>query len=228
MHRLSFYPNSSRKRRLSPPTGPILASIGASGPRRSPPFILKQPSADHAGHIGSRSAAIIATGGLNSTCFLDQNIRKSNLMMEVVAPWSQFSQRGSPRPLREFHRHNDMELTLLRSGRLTYQINGRLAPIPQGRLCLLWGGVPHRWAEWSPTIDLQVLCLPMAFLRPQEKTKAPRVARALPRVLPHPSPLRAAFGRLSPGIPALRFQSPLAWKKPGTMRPLWQYSLVLL
>ena len=83
--------------------------------------------------------------------------------MEIIAPWSQFSQRGSPTPLREFHRHNDMELTLLRSGRLTYEMNGRCAPIPPGRLCLLWGGIPHRWAEWSPAIDLQVLCLPMSF-----------------------------------------------------------------
>ena len=83
--------------------------------------------------------------------------------METIAPWSQFSQRGSPSPLREFHRNNDMELTLLRSGRLTYEMNGRSTPIPPGRLCLLWGGIPHRWAEWSPAINLQVLCLPMAF-----------------------------------------------------------------
>ena len=83
--------------------------------------------------------------------------------MLVIAPWSQFSQQGLPAPLREFHRHNDMELTLLRSGHLSYWMNGRRALIPQGRLCLFWGGIPHRWSEWSPEIDLQVLCVPMSF-----------------------------------------------------------------
>jgi hypothetical protein len=83
--------------------------------------------------------------------------------MIIIAPWSQFSQQGSPTPLREFHRHNDMELTLLRSGRLNYEMNGCCAPIPPGRLCLLWGGIPHRWAEWSSSMNLQVLCLPMSF-----------------------------------------------------------------
>ena len=83
--------------------------------------------------------------------------------MLVIAPWSQFSQKGSPTPLREFHRHNDMELTLLRSGRLNYEMNGCCAPIPPGRLCLIWGGIPHRWSEWSSSMNLQVLCLPMSF-----------------------------------------------------------------
>ena len=84
--------------------------------------------------------------------------------MLVIAPWCQFSLQGSPSPLRrEFHRHNDMELTLLRSGRLNYDMNGCSAPIPPGRLCLLWGGIPHRWAECSTSINLQVLCLPMSF-----------------------------------------------------------------
>lgn len=83
--------------------------------------------------------------------------------MEVIPPWSHFTQQGAPIPLREFHRHNDMEVTFLRSGQLTYEMNGRRVPIPKGRLCLLWGGAPHRWLEWSPSIDMQVLCLPMAF-----------------------------------------------------------------
>jgi len=63
-----------------------------------------------------------------------------------------------------FHRHNEIELTLLRSGRLTYQMNAAAIVVPRGRLCVFWGGIPHRWLEWSETLDLQVICLPMSFV----------------------------------------------------------------
>ncbi len=81
-----------------------------------------------------------------------------------VEPWSRFKQAGNPSPLLEFHRHNDVELTLLRSGRLTYEMNGQRVPISAGHLCLFWGGIPHRWVDWSDHIELQVICLPMAFV----------------------------------------------------------------
>jgi len=84
--------------------------------------------------------------------------------MLLVKPWSRFLQIGKPMPLVEFHRHNDIELTLLRSGHLTYEMNGRRVAFSAGCLCLFWGGIPHRWVDWSERIDLQVICLPMPFV----------------------------------------------------------------
>lgn len=79
-------------------------------------------------------------------------------------PWSCFRQTHRARPMARFHRHNEAELTFLRSGRLVYQMNAEAVAVPRGRLCLFWGGIPHRWLEWSESLDLQVICLPMDFV----------------------------------------------------------------
>lgn len=79
-------------------------------------------------------------------------------------PWSCFRQAKTAHPMTRFHRHNEAELSLLRAGRLVYQMNSQAVQVPHGRLCLFWGGIPHRWLEWSDEIDFQVICIPMAFL----------------------------------------------------------------
>lgn len=81
-----------------------------------------------------------------------------------IFPWSCFRQAGEARPMVGFHRHNEAELTLLRSGRLDYQMNAEAVAVPPGSLCLFWGGIPHRWLEWSESLDVQVICLPMDFV----------------------------------------------------------------
>lgn len=79
-------------------------------------------------------------------------------------PWSCFHQVREVLPVKDFHRHNEIELTLLRAGQLDYQMNGETVPVPVGRLCLFWGGIPHRWLKWSRALNLQVICLPMDFV----------------------------------------------------------------
>lgn len=63
----------------------------------------------------------------------------------------------------DFHRHNEVELTLLVSGELVYQFNNSRVRVPPNQLALFWGGIPHRWAEWSKRMELRVICLPMPF-----------------------------------------------------------------
>jgi len=63
----------------------------------------------------------------------------------------------------DFHRHNEVELTLLVEGRLVYQFNNSRVVVPPQQLSLFWGGIPHRWAEWSGKMELRVVCLPMPF-----------------------------------------------------------------
>ncbi|MEX0653742.1 MAG: helix-turn-helix domain-containing protein [Phycisphaeraceae bacterium] len=42
------------------------------------------------------------------------------------------------------HRHQDLELNYVLHGRMTYLIGGSLVTLPQRRLCVLWGGMPHQ------------------------------------------------------------------------------------
>lgn len=79
-------------------------------------------------------------------------------------PWGQFHLQGRARPMLSFHRHNEIELCLLRSGRLVYQMEAARVDLPPGRLCAFWGGVPHRWLEWSEELEMRIICLPMDFL----------------------------------------------------------------
>ena len=48
-----------------------------------------------------------------------------------------------------FHRHNEIELNLLVSGRMSYTIAGQTLRIPPRRLCVFWGGFSHRMAQWE-------------------------------------------------------------------------------
>lgn len=81
-----------------------------------------------------------------------------------LSPWSCYRQTGKPSPLLEFHRHNDVELSLLRSGRLVYEMQGRRVALESGKLAVFWGAIPHRWIDWSPEIDIGVICMPMPYL----------------------------------------------------------------
>ena len=47
---------------------------------------------------------------------------------------------------------------------MSYEFNASLIELPPRRLCLFWGGIPHRCIHWSGKVDLRVICLPMPYL----------------------------------------------------------------
>lgn len=53
-------------------------------------------------------------------------------------------------PNENFHRHNEVELNLLCSGKMSQMIAGRTTPIPPRRLCVFWAGFSHRIVDWEP------------------------------------------------------------------------------
>jgi AraC-like DNA-binding protein len=53
-------------------------------------------------------------------------------------------------PNETFHRHNEVELNLLCSGKMSQMIAGRSHPIPAKRLCVFWAGFSHRIIGWEP------------------------------------------------------------------------------
>ena len=78
-------------------------------------------------------------------------------------PWACFHYRGAANPLPAYHRHNEVELTFLYGGRMTYELEGRRAAIPDRSLCVFWGGIPHRCTNWAKGGGIRVICLPMTF-----------------------------------------------------------------
>lgn len=52
--------------------------------------------------------------------------------------------RGSAPPMREFHRHDDVEVNVAVRGSLEYLLGGRRVTVPEGHTALFWAAVPHR------------------------------------------------------------------------------------
>jgi AraC-like DNA-binding protein len=53
-------------------------------------------------------------------------------------------------PTQRAHRHHELELNYVLSGRMGYIISGRIVTLPPRRLCALWGVVPHQAVEATP------------------------------------------------------------------------------
>ncbi|MEO6760393.1 MAG: helix-turn-helix domain-containing protein, partial [Saprospiraceae bacterium] len=79
-------------------------------------------------------------------------------------PWRCYRPDARSGSILKFHRHNEAELTFLHSGRLVCQMNGKAVTLLSGQLSLFWGGIPHRWLEWSDDLSFKVICLPMDFV----------------------------------------------------------------
>lgn len=55
-------------------------------------------------------------------------------------------------------------MTFLDTGRMIYELGAVHVSVPERRLCLFWGGIPHRCMKWSPQAGIRVICIPMTFL----------------------------------------------------------------
>jgi len=51
---------------------------------------------------------------------------------------------GHPAAMKAAHRHSDIELNYLSEGEMTYLLGGHVVQVPAGRLCLMWGAIPHQ------------------------------------------------------------------------------------
>lgn len=55
--------------------------------------------------------------------------------------------QGAPPVMRRPHRHDDLELNLVHSGRLEYLFGGSYLPVEAGEVALFWGGTPHQLVD---------------------------------------------------------------------------------
>lgn len=78
--------------------------------------------------------------------------------------WRCFCYKGAANPLPVSHRHNEVELTYLSDGRMSYDLGGKIVGVPERQLCLFWGGISHRCNFWAGGGRISVICLPMSFI----------------------------------------------------------------
>ncbi len=67
-------------------------------------------------------------------------------------------------PMPEAHWHDHVELNLLKSGAMTYQINGAQVKLTAGSLYCFWAAVPHQVTVAEPGTELVCIYLPFADL----------------------------------------------------------------
>ena len=59
--------------------------------------------------------------------------------------------QGAPPVMRRPHRHDDLELNLVRAGRLDYLFGGSYLRVEAGEVALFWGGTPHQLVDPGAT-----------------------------------------------------------------------------
>ncbi|ABS04928.1 helix-turn-helix- domain containing protein AraC type [Kineococcus radiotolerans SRS30216 = ATCC BAA-149] len=63
--------------------------------------------------------------------------------LTVVEP-ALWVHRGSAPPMREFHRHDDLEVNVALRGSLEYLVGGERVSVPEGSTAVFWAAAPHR------------------------------------------------------------------------------------
>lgn len=76
-----------------------------------------------------------------------------------LAAWS-----GPATPMRQPHRHDDLEINVALGGRLRYRLPSGVVEIPDGSAALFWAGVPHQLVEAEDGAVLQWATVPTALV----------------------------------------------------------------
>ncbi|SKC36798.1 helix-turn-helix domain-containing protein [Krasilnikoviella flava] len=71
-------------------------------------------------------------------------LRVDDVRREEAALWVR---HGAPPVMEHPHRHDDLELNLVHSGRLEYLFGGSTLRVDAGQVALFWGGTPHQLVD---------------------------------------------------------------------------------
>lgn len=75
-----------------------------------------------------------------------------------------WSSQGEPPVMSSAHRHNELELNLLRQGWIVYQFPGRRVELSAGRLLFFWSAVPHQLIAKSADAYIHWMTVPLSWL----------------------------------------------------------------
>ena len=70
-----------------------------------------------------------------------------------------WTRRGAPPVMADQHRHDDVELNVVRKGRLRYLFGGTEIDVNAGHIALFWGNTPHRLVRPGTDEDSDALWL---------------------------------------------------------------------
>lgn len=79
------------------------------------------------------------------------------------APYGLTCERWTPKRMGRADRHNEIEVNLVRRGRIVYLLGGREVPVPPGRLTVFWAAIPHQIVRGHGDEPYFVLTLPLAW-----------------------------------------------------------------
>ena len=71
--------------------------------------------------------------------------------------------RWLPSPMQRPDHHNEIQLNILRRGRVTYLLGGQVLKVKRGHLTVFWAAMPHQIVDYDNDTDYFVATLPLAW-----------------------------------------------------------------
>jgi hypothetical protein len=71
--------------------------------------------------------------------------------------------RWNPSPMQRPDHHNEIQLNILRRGRVTYMVGGLKIKVKPGHLTAFWAAIPHQIIDYEPDTEYFVATLPLAW-----------------------------------------------------------------
>jgi AraC family transcriptional regulator, melibiose operon regulatory protein len=71
--------------------------------------------------------------------------------------------RWNPSPMQLPDHHNEIQLNILRRGRVTYMIGGQKIKVKAGHLTAFWAAIPHQIIDYDEDTEYYVATLPLAW-----------------------------------------------------------------
>ena len=71
--------------------------------------------------------------------------------------------RWIPGPMRQPDHHNEIQINLLKRGRVTYVLGGNTVHVKPGRLTAFWAAIPHQITDYEDETEYFVATLPLAW-----------------------------------------------------------------
>ncbi len=74
--------------------------------------------------------------------------------------------------MRQPDHHNEIQLNILVTGRLTYLVGGRTVTIRTGHLTVFWAAIPHQIIDFDPATEYYVATIPLAWFLQSQMAEA--------------------------------------------------------
>lgn len=96
-----------------------------------------------------------------------ENLKSFNEKRNTLQPYGLTCEKWKPNSMKQFDRHNEIELNFLTAGHITYLMQDKKIIIPSCKLTVFWGLVPHQIIDYTEEDSFYYVCtIPFAqFLK---------------------------------------------------------------